>query len=179
VANALFALLAVMVADPVHETPDARARLAESLRTFRGLPHRLELAGVYNGVHWINDSKATNVGSTLVAVRGMSQPTILLLGGRHKGEPYTRLADELRRTVKTVIAFGEAGPTIVQDIGNVVPTEQMGRSFEEIIERARELAAPGDAVLLSPACSSFDMFKNYEERGTLFKQLAAAVEDKQ
>ena len=177
VANALFALLSVMVADPVHESADARARLAEALKTFGGLPHRLELAGDYDGVRWINDSKATNVSSTLVALRGMQQPTVLLLGGRHKGEPYTRLADELRRTVKTVIAYGEAAPTVVQDIGNVVPTEQLGRSFEEIIERARALAVPGDAVLLSPACSSYDMFKNYEERGTMFKRLAGAVED--
>jgi UDP-N-acetylmuramoylalanine--D-glutamate ligase len=177
VANALFALLSVMVADPSHETSDARARLADALRTFQGLPHRLELAGEYDGVRWINDSKATNVGSTLVALRGMDRPTVLLLGGRHKGEPYTQLADELRRTVKAVIAYGEAASIIVQDIGNVVHTEQMGRSFEEIVERARALAVAGDAVLLSPACSSFDMFKNYEERGTLFKRLAAARED--
>jgi UDP-N-acetylmuramoylalanine--D-glutamate ligase len=177
VANALFALLSVMVADPGHETPDARARLADALRGFQGLPHRLELAGEYDGVRWINDSKATNVGSTLVALRGMHQPTVLLLGGRHKGEPYTRLSDELKRTVKAVIAYGEAGSKIVEDIGKVVPTELMGRSFEDIIERARALAAPGDVVLLSPACSSYDMFKNYEERGTMFKRLAAAVED--
>ena len=177
VANALFALVAVMVADSAHETPDARARLAESLRGFQGLPHRLELAGEYDGVRWINDSKATNVSSTLVALRGMHQPTVLLLGGKHKGEPYTRLADDLRRTVKNVIAYGEAAETIVADIGGVVPTETLGRSFEEVIERARSLAAPGDAVLLSPACSSFDMFKNYEERGTLFKRLAGRVED--
>lgn len=179
VANALFAALAVMVADPTHETADARGRLAEALRGFQGLPHRLEVAGVYHGVQWVNDSKATNVSSTLVALRGMRQPTILLLGGRHKGEPYTRLSDELRRTVKAVIAYGEAAPTIVQDIGNVVPTEQMRRSFEDVIARARELAVAGDAVLLSPACSSYDMFKNYEERGTLFKRLAAALEDEE
>ena len=177
VANALFATLAVMVADSAHESTDARARLADALRTFQGLPHRLEVAGVYDGVQWINDSKATNVSSTLVALRGMRQPTVLLLGGRHKGEPYTALADELRRTVKTVIAYGESAPTIVADIGNVVTTEQMGRSFEDVVERARELAAPGDAVVLSPACSSYDMFKNYEERGTLFKRLAGARED--
>ena len=177
VSNALFALLSVMVADPTHETHDARARLAEALRTFQGLPHRLELAGEYEGVRWINDSKATNVGSTLVALRGMEQPTVLLLGGRHKGESYARLADELRRTVKCVIAYGEAAPIIMQDIGTIVPIEQMGRSFETIVERARALATAGDAVLLSPACSSFDMFKNYEERGTMFKRLAGAVED--
>jgi len=177
VANALFAALAVMVADPAHESTDARARLADALRTFQGLPHRLEVAGVYDGVQWINDSKATNVSSTLVALRGMRQPTVLLLGGRHKGEPYTALADELRRTVKTVIAYGESAPTIVADIGSVVTTEQMGRSFEDVVDRARALAAAGDAVLLSPACSSYDMFKNYEERGTLFKRLAGARED--
>ncbi len=78
----------------------------------------------------------------------------------------------------TVIAYGEAAPLIVKDIGAVVPTEQMARSFEQVIDRARSIAAPGDAVLLSPACSSFDMFKNYEERGTIFKRLAAAVEDR-
>ena len=131
--------------------------------------------GEYEGVRWINDSKATNVGSTLVALRGMHQPTVLLLGGRHKGEPYTRLGDELRRTVKTVIAYGEAAPEIVKDIGSIVPTEQMGRSFEEIIERARAIATPGDAVLLSPACSSFDMFKNYAERGKAYKRLVQAL----
>jgi len=76
-----------------------------------------------------------------------------------------------------VIAYGEAGPLVVQDVGGVVPTEQMGRSFEEVIERAREIAAPGDAVLLSPACSSYDMFKNYEERGVMFRQLAARKEE--
>ena len=179
VANALFAALAVMVADAAHESADARTRLAEALRTFQGLPHRLELAGVYDGVRWINDSKATNVSSTLVALRGMQQPTVLLLGGRHKGEPYTALGPELRRTVKAVIAYGEAAPTVVADIGNVVPTEHMGRSFEDVVERARELALPGDAVLLSPACSSYDMFKNYEERGTTFKRLAGAKEDEE
>ena len=179
VANALFATLAVMVADAAHESVEARARLADALRTFQGLPHRLELAGVYGDVRWINDSKATNVSSTLVALRGMHQPTILLLGGRHKGEPYTALAPELRRTVRAVIAYGEAAPTIVADIGSVVPTEQLGRSFEEVIERACGLALPGDAVLLSPACSSYDMFKNYEERGTMFKRLAGAKEDEE
>ena len=177
VANALFALLSVMIADPNHETPESRGRIVEALRAFRGLPHRLELAGEYDGVHWINDSKATNVSSTLVALRGMTEPTVLLLGGRHKGEPYTRLADELRRTVKTVIAYGEAAAHVVADVGSVVPTERMGHSFEEIVERARAIAAPGDAVLLSPACSSYDMFKNYEERGTLFRQLAARKEE--
>lgn len=177
VANALFAALGVMVADPAHETAGSRARLAEALRGFHGLPHRLEVVGEFGGVQWINDSKATNVSSTLVALRSMRRPTVLLLGGRHKGEPYTGLADEIRRTVKAVIAYGEAAPLVVHDVGSVAPTVQMGHAFEDVIARARELAAAGDAVLLAPACSSYDMFTNYEERGTLFKQLAAALED--
>jgi UDP-N-acetylmuramoylalanine--D-glutamate ligase len=173
VANALAASLAVMGADEAHRTDDARARLADALRSFRALEHRIEPAGRYAGVEWINDSKSTNVASTLVALKGMQHPTVLLLGGRHKGEPYTALATELRRIVKRVIAFGEAGPLVQQDLEDVVPVELLGSSFDDVVARARAAAAPGDAVLLSPACSSYDMFDNYEERGRTFKQLAA------
>ncbi|HJR63981.1 MAG TPA: UDP-N-acetylmuramoyl-L-alanine--D-glutamate ligase [Gemmatimonadaceae bacterium] len=175
VANALAAALAVMVADPAHRTEDARARIAEGLRVFRALTHRLEVAGEYDGVLWINDSKATNVSSTLVALEGMTRPTIVLLGGRHKGEPYTSLSEPLRRIGKAVIAYGEAGPLVAGDLTGVVPVEEVraGASFEEVVARARRLASPGDVVLLSPACSSYDMFDNYEERGAAFKRLAA------
>ncbi len=175
VANALAAALAVMGADPLHAAPAARAKVAEALRVFRALEHRIEPAGRYDDVEWINDSKSTNVASTLVALRGMRRPTILLLGGRHKGEPYVALGDELRRTAKLVLAYGEAGQTIVDDLANTVPVEVLGSSFEEVIARAQAAASPGDAVLLSPACSSYDMFDNYEERGRVFKQLAAEL----
>jgi UDP-N-acetylmuramoylalanine--D-glutamate ligase len=175
VANALAASLAVMGADEEHRTDDARARLADALRHFRALEHRIEPAGRYRDVEWINDSKSTNVASTLVALKGMQRPTVLLLGGRHKGEPYSALADELRRTVKLVLAYGEAAPIVEQDLTGVVPVERLGASFEEVLARARAAAAPGDAVLLSPACSSYDMFDNYEERGRTFKQLAAEL----
>ncbi|HEX8850598.1 MAG TPA: UDP-N-acetylmuramoyl-L-alanine--D-glutamate ligase [Gemmatimonadaceae bacterium] len=173
VANALAASLAVMIADPAHRTPEARRRIAEGLRSFRALKHRLEVAGEYGGVLWINDSKATNVSSTLVAVEGMTRPTILLLGGRHKGEPYTSLAPAIRRTCRMVIAYGESAPIVEEDLKQLVPLERMGSDFGEVIARARELAKPGDAVLLSPACSSYDMFDNYEHRGAEFKRLAA------
>jgi UDP-N-acetylmuramoylalanine--D-glutamate ligase len=93
VANALAAALAVWAADAEHRTPAARARMADALRTFRALTHRMEPVGTYGGVEWINDSKATNVSSTLVALQGMTRPYVLLLGGRHKGEAYTALAD--------------------------------------------------------------------------------------
>ncbi len=174
IANTLAAALAVMVADPAHQTVSAREKMAEAVRGFRALKHRLEIAGVVNGVQWINDSKATNVGSTLVAIQGMTRPTILLLGGRHKGEPYTALADPLRRVGKIVLAYGESAPIVESDLSGVVPLERLGSSFADVTERARALAAPGDVVLLSPACSSYDMFNNYEERGAEFKRLAMA-----
>ena len=176
VANALAASLAVSIADESFATTDALAAMANALRSFNALSHRLEIVGEVNGVQWINDSKATNVSSTLVAVGGMRRPTILLLGGRHKGEPYTGLISAIKRTVKKVIAYGEAGAEIENDLGNVVAFERLGSDFEEVMKHARESAAPGDAVLLSPACSSFDMFKNYEERGNTFKRLAMMKE---
>ena len=173
VANALAAALAVMGADETHVTTEGRARIAEALRAFRALEHRIEPAGSYDGVEWINDSKSTNVASTLVALKGMKKPTVLLLGGRHKGEPYDALTPELKRTVKMVIAYGEAGPIVEQDLKGSVPMERVAGTFEDVIQRARAAAVSGDAVLLSPACSSYDMFDNYEQRGRTFKRLAA------
>ena len=176
VANALAAALAVMVADPTHQTPGARTLVANALRTFRALPHRLETVGVFHDVEWINDSKATNVSSTLVALQGMTRPTVVLLGGRHKGEPYAALIEPLRAQARMVIAYGEAAGLIETDLRGHVPLERMGSSFEQVIARVRQLAQPGDAVLLSPACSSYDMFANYEERGRVFAALAAGTE---
>lgn len=176
VANALAALLAVMVADRSHATLTARARLAEALATFRALAHRLEPVADAGGVLWLNDSKATNVASTLVALAGMTRPTVLLLGGRHKGEAYTALIPELERTGARVLAYGEAGERIAADLAALaprVPVEHMrGAGFTDVMTRARDVAREGDVVLLSPACSSYDMFNNYEERGAAFARLA-------
>ncbi|HEU5319668.1 MAG TPA: cyanophycin synthetase, partial [Methylomirabilota bacterium] len=148
--------------------------LAEGLRSFATLPHRLEPVREVGGVRWINDSKATNVASTAVAVAAMDRPFILLLGGRHKGEPYTRLAPLLAGRCRLVVAYGEAGPLVAQDLAGAVPLEQ-GTTFDDVVARARRAARPGDAVLLSPACSSYDMFKNYEERGATFRRLVEAM----
>ncbi|MEO7454930.1 MAG: UDP-N-acetylmuramoyl-L-alanine--D-glutamate ligase [Gemmatimonadaceae bacterium] len=175
VANALASSLAVIAADELHASPASRAKVAEALRAFRALEHRIEPAGRYGDVDWINDSKSTNVASTLVALKGMKKPTVLLLGGRHKGEPYTALSDEVKRTVKHVLAYGEAADAVETDLGNTGKVERMGTTFLEVLERAKELASAGDAVLLSPACSSYDMFDNYEERGRVFKQLSAEL----
>ncbi len=168
VANALAAALAV------HEAGVAPGVIGEGLRSFRALPHRLEPVREVNGVLWINDSKATNIASTVVAVEAMSRPFVLLLGGRHKGEPYTRLAPLLRQRCRLVIAYGESGPIVERDLGGQVPLER-GTTFEDVVGRARRAAQPGDAVLLSPACSSYDMFKNYEERGATFRRLVEAM----
>ncbi len=177
VANVLAAALAVMVADEAYRTPDVRRLLGEAISNFRALPHRLEPVMDRGGLLWLNDSKATNVASTQVALAGMTRPAIVLLGGRHKGEPYTALVPEILRVAKAVLAYGEATSQIVHDLGDAlrghVPVEAMpSASFADVTERARELAEAGDVVLLSPACSSYDMFTNYEERGREFARLA-------
>ncbi|HVZ48516.1 MAG TPA: UDP-N-acetylmuramoyl-L-alanine--D-glutamate ligase, partial [Gemmatimonadaceae bacterium] len=175
VANALAAALAVVSADPAFATAPARDAIRQGLRSFQALPNRLEVVADAHGVVWINDSKATNVASARVAIDGMTRPTVVLLGGRHKGESYASLAGSLARHARLVIAYGEAGEQIAADLaaaGRDVAVERLGSSFEEVIARARAAARPGDAVLLSPACSSFDMFRNYEERGAAFRRLA-------
>ena len=168
VANALASALAVQQAGV------PAARIGEGLRSFRPLHHRLEPVREVDGVLWINDSKATNIAATTVAVIAMERPYVLLLGGRHKGEPYTGLAPLLAERCRLVIAYGEAGPLVEQDLAGKVPLERAA-TFEDVVNRARRAAQPGDAVLLSPACSSYDMFKNYEERGSTFRRLVEAL----
>ena len=154
----------------VQEAGVSPRSIGEGLRSFRALPHRLEPVREVGGVRWINDSKATNIASTVVAIEAMDRPFVLLLGGRHKGEPYTRLAPLLKDRCRLVIAYGEAGPLVERDLQGKVSLER-GTTFEDVVARARRAARPGDAVLLSPACSSYDMFKNYEERGATFRRL--------
>ncbi len=175
VANALTAALAVVVASDDFATPAARTVIVDALRSFHALPHRLEPVPTDDGVLWLNDSKATNVSSTLVAVQGMTRPFVLLLGGRHKGEAYTALAAPFLAHGKRILAYGEAADEIVADLASHVAVERIDGSFADVIARARAIAVPGDAILLSPACSSYDMFRNYEERGASFRQLARGV----
>jgi UDP-N-acetylmuramoylalanine--D-glutamate ligase len=167
--NVANALAAALVAAEAGAAPD---RIGSAMATFRALPHRLEPVREVDGVLWINDSKATNVASTAVALEAVERPFVLLLGGRHKGEPYTSLAGRMGGRCRAVVAFGESREIIERDLGarvKVVP----GGSFIDVMGRARALAQRGDAVLLSPACSSYDMFRNYEDRGAQFR---AAVE---
>jgi UDP-N-acetylmuramoylalanine--D-glutamate ligase len=166
VANALTAaLVASQVGSPMEQ-------IAEGLRSFQAIRHRVEPIREVDGVLWINDSKSTNITATEVAIAAQDRPFVLLLGGRHKGEPYTRLIERLRDRCRAVVAYGEAGPLIVKDLGSSLTVVSAG-TFDEVLTTARGLARPGDAILLSPACSSYDMFRNYEERGDRFR---AAVE---
>jgi UDP-N-acetylmuramoylalanine--D-glutamate ligase len=168
--NAANALCAALIACRAGVSREA---VREGLRSFRALPHRLEPVRTVDEVLWINDSKATNVASTLVAVQALQRPFILLLGGRHKGEPYTALAEAAGSRCRGVIAFGESQELVVRDLADRLPVTTAGRDFGAVLAAARRLARPGDAVLLSPACSSYDMFQNYEDRGAQFR---AAVE---
>jgi UDP-N-acetylmuramoylalanine--D-glutamate ligase len=145
--------------------------VASGLRSFAPLDHRLEPVVEKNGVLWVNDSKATNIASTRVAIQSMDRPTTLLLGGRHKGEEYTKLIELMPGKIRRVIAYGEAGEQIEQALGGAVPVERVQGSFSEVLAHAAAGARPGEAVLLSPACSSYDMFKDYEDRGRQFRRI--------
>ncbi|MEN9817677.1 MAG: hypothetical protein RLZ32_1557 [Gemmatimonadota bacterium] len=178
VANLLAAALAVTVAAPEHGQAWAREAMAAAVPGLPALPHRLEAVGEVDGVQWINDSKATNVASTLVALDGMTRPTVVLLGGRPKNESMAPLVAPLRRMARAVVTYGEGGPAIAAALApalaEAVAVESLsGAAFEAVVARARHLARPGDVLLLSPACASYDMFRNYEERGRRFAELAA------
>ena len=141
--------------------------LREALKTFKGLPHRLELVAVRRGVEWYDDSKGTNVGATLAALQGLARPTILILGGEGKGQDFSPLAPVVAQLAAHVLLIGRDAPLIQKAVGGEICV-----TLEQTVQRAAQLARPGQAVLLSPACASFDMFRDYKHRGEVF---AAAV----
>jgi len=148
-----------------------------ALDAFPGLPHRLELVSERGGVEWVNDSKATNVDSTSVALAAFpaGQPRLLvIMGGRGKGAPYLPLRPLLAGRVKTLLTVGEDAPGVERDLADLVPTQGCG-TLAEAVRRAAGLAAPGDVVLLSPACASYDQFGSYVERGEAFRTLVSGL----
>ena len=163
VMNALLAGLAAALAGC-----DA-VSIGAGLASFRGLPHRLQRVGEFDGVLWVNDSKGTNLSATKVALNAFRRPLVALLGGRHKGESYGGLGPALRDHARGVIAFGEAAPRIVRDLEDAAPIE-VAAGMAELVQLARRMAAPGDVVLFSPACSSYDMFPDYRARGRAFER---------
>lgn len=144
--------------------------IRESLKTFEGVKHRLEEIRTVKGVRYINDSKATNVNAVWYALDSLSVPVVLILGGRDKGNDYTLLADQLRDKVHTVVAIGEAKKMVREQLASIVPNLEEAETMKKAVKAAAKRAKRGEAVLLSPACSSFDMFENFEERGEAFRQ---------
>ncbi|MGQ0827671.1 MAG: UDP-N-acetylmuramoyl-L-alanine--D-glutamate ligase [Bacteroidota bacterium] len=144
--------------------------IRESLSDFHNIDHRLEVVGNVHGIEFINDSKATNVNSTWYALESMSNPVILILGGVDKGNDYSMLNDLVKEKVKAIICLGADNKKIIKAFGGLVGTILEAKSAKEAVAQSYKLAKKGDTVLLSPACASFDLFENYEDRGTQFKQ---------
>ncbi len=151
------------------------AAIANGVKTFRGVEHRLEFVGEIGGVDFYNDSKATNVDAALKAIEAFPGPLLVILGGKDKGSPYTLLVEPLRQRARLTILIGAAAEKIAADFADAVPFVQAG-TLDRAVHTAMDRAQPGDTVLLAPACSSFDQFENYEERGRTFKQLVAKLE---
>ncbi len=168
VANALAAALAV------HASGEDRAAIASGLRTFESLAHRLEPVREVNGVLWINDSKATNVSSAVVALKAMDRPFVLLAGGRPKGDSYRPLVALLHERCKAVVAYGEARAALTKELAEAAPVERV-EMFADAVAVAARRAREGEVVLLSPACASFDQFESYEERGAAFVSLVEGM----
>jgi UDP-N-acetylmuramoylalanine--D-glutamate ligase len=142
------------------------SRLATALRTFTGLPHRVERIAVRHGVEWYDDSKGTNVGATIAALRGLARTTVLIAGGEGKGQDFTPLAEPARELVSCALLIGRDAP-LIEKVLDGVRVERCA-SLEQAVEKAATIARAGEAVLLSPACASFDMFRDYKHRGEVF-----------
>jgi UDP-N-acetylmuramoylalanine--D-glutamate ligase len=144
--------------------------IRNGLRTFKNAPHRLEPVGTIKGVEYINDSKATNVDSVVYALGSYEKPLVWIAGGVDKGNDYNLIKDEVRKKVKALICLGKDNEKLRNAFGGVVPVIKETQSVKELVRIALQLAKQGDVVLLSPACASFDLFKNYEDRGTQFRE---------
>jgi len=147
-----------------------KEKIRESFASFEGLEHRLEHVATIRGVEYINDSKATNINSVWFALESMTKPTVLILGGQDKGNDYNEIMELVHDKVKAIVCMGVDNTPIHAAFDGVVPVIVDTHSAEEAVKAAYALAEGGDAVLLSPACASFDLFKNYEDRGRQYKE---------
>lgn len=167
--NAMAASMAAMAAG-------VRAQsIRRTLAAFGGIEHRLEYVGEAGGIEWINDSKATNVDSVWYALESMTRPVVWIAGGTDKGNDYSQLRDLAREKVKALVCMGVDNSKLTEYFAGVVPVIFDTHSIGEAMEAARGVAEKGDTVLLSPACASFDLFKNYEDRGSQFKEWVLAI----
>lgn len=144
--------------------------IRKALKTFKNAPHRLELIATINGVDFVNDSKATNVDSVVYALGSYQQPLIWIAGGIDKGNDYNLIKEEVRKKVKALICLGKDNEKLKNFFTGIVPVIKETQSVSDLVQVALEQSAKGDVVLLSPACASFDLFKNYEDRGDQFRK---------
>lgn len=160
-----------MAAGIAGRTMDIRKeKIRESLTSFKSLEHRMEYVATVRGVDFINDSKATNVNSLWFALESMENPVVLIMGGVDKGNDYSAIRDLVKEKVKAIICLGVDNAPIQEALSNDTPVMVDTRSMKDAVQAAFHHAAKGDVVLLSPACASFDLFKNYEDRGKQFKE---------
>ena len=146
-----------------------KEKIREAVNNFQSLEHRMEFVAMVRGVEFVNDSKATNVNSTWYALESMNKPVVLVLGGVDKGNDYQLIAELVKEKVKAIVCMGTDNKKIIQAFKNIVPVIVETESAKKAVNASFKLATKGDVVLLSPACASFDLFKNYEDRGTQFK----------
>ncbi len=152
----------------------SNGNIAKTLTEFKGVEHRLEFVRDINGIKFYNDSKATNVNSVWYALQGFDEPIILILGGQDKGNDYKEIEKEVRENVKHIVAIGESKEKIYNFFKGIVPVTK-AETMEDAVYSAASNAARNEVVLLSPACASFDMFENYEQRGKEFKQIVNQI----
>jgi len=146
----------------------SREKIVKALKSFQGLSHRVQYVDTVNGVQYYDDSKGTNVDAVVRALESFSTPVVLIMGGRDKGGGYEVLGPQLDRVVKHLIVLGEAGDKIAKALGKMIPATRVS-NMAQAVKTASEKASDGDTVLLSPACSSFDMYTSYAQRGDDFK----------
>jgi UDP-N-acetylmuramoylalanine--D-glutamate ligase len=152
------------------------AGVQKALDAFEGLAHRIEHVRTLRDIHFVNDSKATNVDAVIRALECFDQPVILIMGGRNKGYDFTALYDHARKHVKKLIVIGEAGDEILKALDRApVQGVEKAVTLDQAVARAYEVAQAGETVLLSPACASFDMFGSYAERGERFRQIVKGL----
>ncbi|MDE5957928.1 MAG: UDP-N-acetylmuramoyl-L-alanine--D-glutamate ligase, partial [Muribaculaceae bacterium] len=149
--------------------------IRKALSDFEGVEHRLEPAGTVNGVRYINDSKATNVNSTWYALESMTAPTVLILGGKDKGNDYSEILPLVKEKVKAIVCMGVDNTKLLDYFTGHVDQIADCHSLQEAIEACRRFSTEGDTVLLSPCCASFDLFSSYEDRGRQFKAAVTAL----
>ncbi len=150
-----------------HSVGISRAAIVSAMKAFAGIPHRGQWVAEIDGVEWINDSKATNVGAAQASIEGRERPVILIAGGQSKGADMSIMSETIRQKVKLALLLGEDASRLQQAWQGVTQVEQV-RDMQQAVRRAHEVAISGDCVLLAPACASFDMYSKFEARGDDF-----------